>query len=862
MQRILLLLVGLLCCWEGFAGPVSKSTAQVAATTFYQQNTTQKTTGALQLYLAQTVTTRLYNAETAQMQDIPVYYVFNVSDGNRAGGFVMIAADDAATPILAYATEGAFDPSIEAVNYMKWAENYKEQLRYIIENKIVATTEIEAQWEALEKGVSWNNGRSAMSVNPLLGTIKWGQTNGFNAQCPYDNSTGSRAVVGCVATAMAQIMKYWAHPAQGTGFHSYNHSTYGTQSVNYGSATYNWAAMPNASASSESAKLSYHCGVAVDMMYSPSGSGAYSSDARNALKNYFDYKSTLEYLYRSNYSTSSWKQLLKADLNSNKPLYYAGTGSGGGHAFVCDGYDNNDYFHFNWGWSGAYDGYFSLDALNPSGVGTGGGTGGFNSNHRVIRGIEPNNNGGGGSPSADLQLYSNLTITPSSPIQYGQAFSVAVDIANLSGTDFTGDIAAALLDANNSLVSFIETKTGESYTTGYFYSRTFSSSNMTNTPSPGTYKVVLYQKETGSANWKAIANGSYTNSKTLEIQTTNSAGVDLYATITPSANPIIQGASFTISTNYHNTSTSNFSGKFSIDLHDMQGNLVTTIDEKTMSLGAGNVYSNNVVFSSTGLNGITPGTYQIAAWMQPTGGNWELVGNGSYSNPIQIDIAEPALVGDVYENNNTSLSAYSLTANYSNNIATVATPGSNVHVGGDYDYYKVDLPAGYSYSIDARVFDSYNTSGSTYDNDVLFSYDIGNGYSDSYDNTAPTINVPNGGTIIFQVASYYEGQTGTYEFSATINRGTVNVNQVEEADNILLYPNPANAVANLEFETLPMDLNRIEVLNALGQPVYQYNGNNVQMVHQISTQDWVPGTYWVLLHTEDAILRKSLLIAR
>lgn len=856
--RRLLFLCMVLYSWGAFAKPVPASTVKTVARNFYMPIADQHDFGGFQLDLVQTITTSLYDETTQQFEEVPVYYVFNVL-GTGHSGFVMVTADDAAIPILGYSTEGIFDPSIDAVNYVKWAENYKEQLRYIKEERLEATETIEQQWTQLMKGGSIGNGRNA-TVNPLLGAIKWGQTNGFNDQCPYDNSAGQRAVVGCVATAMAQIMKYWGHPAQGTGFHSYNHATYGTQSVNYGSATYNWSAMPNATASTESAKLSYHCGVAVDMIYSPSGSGAYSSDAKDAFKNYFDYKSSIDYLFRSNYTESSWIQVVKSDLDNNKPIYYAGSGSGGGHAFVCDGYDANNLFHFNWGWSGAYDGYFTINALNPSGVGTGGGTGGFNSNHRVIHNIEPNgNSGGGGTPSPDLILYSTITLTPSSPIQYGQAFSLDVDIANTSGVDFTGDIAAALLDGNNSLVSFIETKTGEAYTDGFAYSRTFSSSNMTNTPSPGSYKVVLYQKASGTANWKVIGDGNYTNAITLDIQTVNSGGLDLYATITPSANPIVLGTAFTVSTNFHNTSNNNFSGKFSVDLHDMQGNLVMTLDEKNLSLSAGNVYSNNIVFSNAGLSGVAPGTYQIAAWMQPTGGSWELVGNGSYSNPIQVDVAEPALSGDVYENNNSATNAFGLSANFIGNAATVSTPGSNIHIGGDYDYYQITLPPGHSYFISAQVLDSYNTSGNAYDNDVLFSYDVGNGYSDTYDNSSSGINLPNGGTITFQVASYYQGQTGTYEFRATINRGTVNVERIEAAENIQVYPIPANNYLTIDLDVLPETIQSMEVVNALGQSIYETT--TVRSTQTITTNNWGDGMYWILFKTEDRIMRQSFMIA-
>ena len=857
------LLLGLICICSVLmleAKPVSKAEAQLVAENFYRTTAKANQLGSLQLAVVQTVYTRLYSESSGQMEDIPVYYVFNV---NANDGFVMVTADDAAVPILGYATKGHFDPTIKATNFLKYVEGFKEQIVYIITNNVTATLDIIEEWKMLRRGEAPNHGRTPTTVNPLLGTIAWNQNGGgstpWNALCP------SGSVVGCVATAMAQIMKYHAHPTQGTGFHSYNHSTYGTLSVNFGSTTYNFAAMPNTTSSSESAKLSYHCGVAVDMMYSPSGSGAYSADAKDAFTDYFDYKSsTIQYLYRSNYSDNSWKQLLKADLDAGLPLYYAGTGGGGGHAFVCDGYDASDNFHYNWGWGGAYDGYFHIDALNPSGVGTGGGTGGFNSNHRVINGIEPNGGGGGGIPSADLELYSTMVLNPASPVAYGSNFSVTVDILNpiSNSVAFSGEIAAALLDNNNNFVNFIETKSGISLNPNFYNTYTFNTAgNIPALPSPGSYNIVLYQKATGAANWTIVGNGSFVNSKPLVIQTNNSGGIDLYAALVPSVSPIVLGSAFTVTTNFVNNSATNFSGDFSIDLHDMTGAWVMTLDQQTYSLGAGNYYINNQVFNSAALSGLSPGTYQLAAWMLPAGGSWELIGNGAYSNPILVDVVEPALAADIYENNNTHGVAYNFAANFSGNTATISTPGANIHIGGDYDYYRVVLPPGYSYSIDAEVFDSYNTFGGIYDGDVLFSYDVGNGYSDSYDNSSPTINMPNGGTLTFQVAAYYQGQTGSYEFSATINRGAVNIQKITEEDALRIYPVPASQVLHLEFESLPQDLNQIEFYNALGQKVHTITGRQAQQqTQQLSIGDWTAGSYWMLLQSGDAITRKSFIV--
>jgi hypothetical protein len=194
---------------------------------------------------------------------------------------------------------------------------------------------------------------------------------------------------------MTQIMKYWNWPAQGSGSHAYTHPDYGMQSANFGSTTYQWNSMPNTigAANNAVATLTYHAGVAVEMNYGPSGSGAYVTDAmssqsaESALRNYFEYDQNLQGIQRS--GTSGWISTLKTELNESRPVLYAGFGSGGGHAWVADGYDKNSFFHINWGWGGSSDGYFAVDAMNPPSLGAGGGSGGFNNGQHAIIGIKP-----------------------------------------------------------------------------------------------------------------------------------------------------------------------------------------------------------------------------------------------------------------------------------------------------------------------------------------------------------------------------------------------------------------------------------------------------------------------------------------
>lgn len=306
-------------------------------------------------------------AYTKTVKGLPVYYIFNV-DANE--GFIIVSADNNIYPILGYSFEGSYidQPGFEATNFTYWMENYSAQIVYARDNSLQADEFISTTWDALlEKSTS---PKSFDNVDPLLTTL-WDQGTYYNELCPSaSGGPGGHVWAGCVATAMGQVMKYHNHPEQGTGSHSYNAAGYGTQSANFGATTYNWTSMPNQLGSSNSAvaTLLYHLGVSVDMQYSTSGSGAFSSDARDALVEYFSYSPNAQLLPKSSFPIETFENKIKNELNLNRPVYYSGSGSAGGHAFVCDGYQGTDYFHFNWGWSGYANGYFYLNNLNPGGT--------------------------------------------------------------------------------------------------------------------------------------------------------------------------------------------------------------------------------------------------------------------------------------------------------------------------------------------------------------------------------------------------------------------------------------------------------------------------------------------------------------
>ncbi len=369
---MLILLTGL----QGvtFAQPVSRETARQAAKTFLDKN----------------------GAQSSELADVSAaagfahLYVFTTDHS-----FVLMAADSRVQPVLGYSLDGGFDTEKMPDNKRAWIQEYSDGIQSAIERQTRASAEVTQQWQELVEG---NFNRSGtVVVGPLVQT-RWDQGSPYNLQCP------SGTVTGCVATAMAQVMKYWNYPEHGIGSHSYlpgDHPEFGEQYADFNATYYDWNNMTNTYGSSSTsaqkqavATLMYHCGVSVNMNYCPSsegGSGAVTAFVAEALKTYFNYSSDVQHLDRSNYpNENEWIALLKAELDQRRPIQYHGSGTGGGHSFVCDGYRDDNYFHFNWGWSGYCDEYYTINNLNPGPGGIGSGSNGiYNNNQGAVIGIHP-----------------------------------------------------------------------------------------------------------------------------------------------------------------------------------------------------------------------------------------------------------------------------------------------------------------------------------------------------------------------------------------------------------------------------------------------------------------------------------------
>ncbi len=336
-------------------------------------------------------------AKTAQLTDLSKAAGFeNLYIFTTENSFVVMAADDCVQPILGYSLDNTFVAYDIPDNLRCWLQGYSDKIQSAINSKAKTTAETTKQWKDLMDG-NTKAGKATAIVGPLVQTI-WNQNTPYNNLCPKIGNT--RTVTGCVATAMAQVMKFWNHPTVGTGSNSYSWNSQ-TLSADFGATTYDWDNMKNSYSSSYSsdeanavATLIYHCGVSVDMDYNISGNGGSSAstyNVMNALQTYFSYAPSMQYKSKDDYGDELWVAMLKNELNDGRPLQYRGSDAGGhgGHSFVCDGYDSDDNFHFNWGWGSYCDGYYSVNDMEPGVGGIGAGNGVYTVGQSAIFGIEP-----------------------------------------------------------------------------------------------------------------------------------------------------------------------------------------------------------------------------------------------------------------------------------------------------------------------------------------------------------------------------------------------------------------------------------------------------------------------------------------
>ena len=441
---------------------------------------------------------RLTLAYTAKSVSNPTQNCFYVFNKGIKDGFIIVAADDCVlTEVLGYCNYGEYDNNNLPANFKWWIDQYQREIDYAIKNRLSTTSTIQP---------------FATSVSPLLGNIAWNQGDPYNLLCPtLTNASGEteRTVTGCVATATAQVMRYYKWPAKGTGSNSYTWEKGGkTLSVDFSKSTYDWDNMTETYNSNSStteknavAKLMYDCGVSCNMEYnlsSAGGSAASAYDQVEGLYNYFGYDLGMEHLTRDYYKLTDWNSIIKKEIDNSRPILYRGTGSGGGHAFIIDGYNASGYFHFNWGWGGSSDGYFVTTALNPGELGIGGGAGGYNYNQGMTIGIQPAQ-----ASSTETIEMTNDGLQISGDATNG--FKIIISkLANRNWIAATFDLGL-FIESSTGVTKIHQLYSNTTLNPLYYYNPiSVSTSTFSSYFADGTYKVYLGIKASNSSSWEEI----------------------------------------------------------------------------------------------------------------------------------------------------------------------------------------------------------------------------------------------------------------------------------------------------------------------------------------------------------------------
>ncbi len=388
MVKALMALATVAVSQQAFAGNINESVARNTAKQFIQQQVSAGTFKA-----SRGVNLALAHAEaSATVAGAHDYYAYNL----EGGGWIIVAGEDRAATVLGYSDQGELNFNNLPCNFEGLLNGYKREIEFL-----QTYTD-----DDLVPRPKTADGKGRV-VNPLIQT-NWGQEMPYYLQCPlYQNEY---CVVGCVATAMAQVMKYWQYPQECNGVARYYCYNIGGYLPALPATTFNYNLMLDSychwdyntstlvqdtytdAQAQEVAKLSRYCGQAVEMSYSPEGSGAYTWDQLDAMNN-FGYSSAelVEkggWYGNDNYTTAEWETMMLTELRAGRPILYSATDPAeGGHAFICDGYNGEDKFHFNFGWYGTCDGWYVSTALDM--VHREGDELHFNSSHDMIIGIKP-----------------------------------------------------------------------------------------------------------------------------------------------------------------------------------------------------------------------------------------------------------------------------------------------------------------------------------------------------------------------------------------------------------------------------------------------------------------------------------------
>ena len=369
MKKLFVIILSLLIPLLSYSSNITKEQAKQYALTAFQQ----RVNGAQQHQLFSNISIKTIDYVVEQGDTLMAIFNF------QPQGFLILSMKETTYPVLGYSLKNEFDMNNLAPEAGYLLETYAGEMLHIQKTKAEVGTSVKQAWQDLKA----KDGKSVAGV-PVISPLtysKWGQGKYYNQLCPIVKADGmvdydDRAPNGCVALTMAILMYYYRYPETGVGSNSYtpknaNLVIDGPLSVDFSEQHYNYDVMQDqlTSFNYEMAKLIYHCGVSVNMDYKPSGSGAHNSIARNALVNNFQFSEDAVVIEKSEKPEGEWKGMLMAELDLLRPIYYFGRRTAtSGHVFICDGYDSDSLFHFDFGWDGRQAGFYSTTSSDDNAV--------------------------------------------------------------------------------------------------------------------------------------------------------------------------------------------------------------------------------------------------------------------------------------------------------------------------------------------------------------------------------------------------------------------------------------------------------------------------------------------------------------
>ena len=458
-------------CSAAFSKTVDQSAAALLATRFLQAKGVPAAGGLTLSY------TQCLGGATK----VPLYFVYTCA----GGGFVLVGADDELLPpVLAWSPTDSFVANAIPPHIASWLDHYTRDAAWQLAHSNLAKR-YTAQWQQLKAANA--AAEKATLVTPLL-ACTWNQNGYYNIRCPYDTISKKYALTGCVATAMAQIMRFWQWPAAGIGFHAYIDSAYGLLWADFSRSNYNWNKMPNAMGRTDTpiAQLMYDAGVSVDMDYGVTSSSAYvlaencpiRNNAQFALVNYFCYQPSMRDVFRVDYNDQDWINVIEQELNAGRPMMYSGTNDSEGHSFIADGYDAQNRIHFNWGWGGAYNGYFTVESIAPDSIS-------FMQQNSLLMGIQPDRT---------RALVMANAIEATDLVRQNSQFQVVSKVINVNQAAYSGNVTLMITGdyfpffSDSQLVAISALNSGDSFALNL---------NLSGLPSGSYHAQLFYRNSSG-----------------------------------------------------------------------------------------------------------------------------------------------------------------------------------------------------------------------------------------------------------------------------------------------------------------------------------------------------------------------------